>query len=212
VLFRRTSQRPRSEGFAEKAILPNEANSVASDLISMVWRARKQGHRRVFVSSVIIPAFLLVFRRTTTSLFSSQTARGNRTYRRAYLAISNADGPEAEARPVTLLVASPIAGIRPRRLIFAGHRLDGPTHSNTPRYCNRPFWYLPQGMPETELWIRIQSLPWTKPPGVLTKRRRSISTLSPDKRPERLRTGSVLRRSSRKKLSGKAWVRSPFPI
>jgi hypothetical protein len=44
---------------------------------------------------------------------SSQTARGNRTYRRAYLAISNADGPEAEAFD----------------------RLDGPTHSNTPRYC-----------------------------------------------------------------------------
>ena len=49
-----------------------------------------------------------MYRRTT----ASQTARGNRTYRRAYLAISNADGPEAE--------------------VF--DRLDGPTHSNTPRY------------------------------------------------------------------------------
>jgi hypothetical protein len=47
---------------------------------------------------------------------SSQTARGNRSYRRAYLAISYADGPKAE--------------------VF--DRLDGPTHSNTPRYCNRP--------------------------------------------------------------------------
>jgi len=39
-----------------------------------------------------------------------------RTYRRAYLAASNADGPEAE--------------------VF--DRLNGPTHSNTPRYYNRP--------------------------------------------------------------------------
>ncbi len=43
---------------------------------------------------------------------SSQMTRGNRSYRRAYLAISNADGPEAGE--------------------FDG--LDGPTHSNTPRY------------------------------------------------------------------------------
>ncbi len=66
---------------------------------------------------------------------SSQTARGNRSCRRAYLAISNADGPEAEARPLALLVASPIVGIRLGRLTFAARRLDGPTHSNTPRYC-----------------------------------------------------------------------------
>jgi hypothetical protein len=58
-----------------------------------------------------------------------------RTYRRAYLAISNADGPEAEARPVALLVDSPIVGIMPDRLTFAAHRLDGPTHSNTTGYC-----------------------------------------------------------------------------
>ena len=42
--------------------------------------------------------------------------RAVRTYRRAYLAASNADGPEAE--------------------VF--DRLNGPTHSNTPRYNNRP--------------------------------------------------------------------------
>jgi len=32
----------------------------------------------------------------TTPTRSSQTVRGNRSYRRAYLAASNADGPEAE--------------------------------------------------------------------------------------------------------------------
>jgi hypothetical protein len=41
---------------------------------------------------------------------SSQTARGNRTYRRAYLVISYADGPEVEARPAVLLISSPIVG------------------------------------------------------------------------------------------------------
>jgi hypothetical protein len=43
----------------------------------------------------IIPVFLLLFIYTTPTR-SSQTARGNRSYRRAYLAVSGADGPEAE--------------------------------------------------------------------------------------------------------------------
>jgi len=85
---------------------------------------------------VIIRVFLQLFRRTTpTRALSpdgdvpSQTARGDRTYRRAYLAISNADGPEVEAFD----------------------RLNGPTHSNTPRCCNRPSGVRPSGvLPETE--------------------------------------------------------------
>jgi hypothetical protein len=115
-----------------------------------------------------------------------------RTYRRAYLAASNADGPEAEVRPAALLVASPIVGIRPDRLNFDAHRLDGPTHSNTPRYCNRP----------SGVRLRVclrQNLGFESKVSRGRNRRESITT--------------VLRRSSaEEKLVGKSRVHSPFSI
>jgi hypothetical protein len=69
-----------------------------------------------FSSFVLLCSGALLLHCLIRDEHSSQMARGNRSYRRAYLAISNADGPEAEAFD----------------------RLNGPTHSNTPRYCNRP--------------------------------------------------------------------------
>jgi hypothetical protein len=98
-------------------------------------------HRRSSPAEIVFFSVKIefrLFRRTTAALFDSRrknrrrrpgadpkrfpaaylvriswpvVLRAVRTYRRAYLAASNADGPEAE--------------------MF--DRLDGPTHSNTPR-------------------------------------------------------------------------------